>query len=153
VEILSEGSTSGPYFLIEVATGGQVRFVTQSGGSAAIVLNPTATNDGLFHHYVASWDGSLLHLYVDGVSVGTPLPIVSGTRATYNTTIGYLPGYGHFGGSIAAARIYKACLNGTQVTANYNAGPNASAGVWGDGVTPGAVLELVAAYGNAFVGG
>jgi hypothetical protein len=56
-------------------------------------------------------------------------------------------------GGIIAARIYPFALTPTEIAAQYAAGPQASAGVWGDGVTPGAVLELVAAYGNAFVGG
>jgi hypothetical protein len=64
------------------------------------------------------------------------------------TIVGY-----YLPGSVAAARIYPFTLTAAQVAQNYAAGPQASAGVWGDGVTPGAVLELVAAYGNAFVGG
>jgi hypothetical protein len=139
VEILSEGSTSGAYCLIEVVTGGAVRLQSAIGGGSAGVTNPATTNDGLWHHYGASWDGSLMRFYVDGVSVGTPKAIASGTRTTNNTTIGYLPDWGHFGGSIPAARIYPFALSPTEIAAQYAAGPNAKA------PTAGAVLELVAA--------
>jgi hypothetical protein len=114
-------------------------------------------NDGHPHHILASTVAQVTSIYCDGVPVSfdwsahTMLTPNVLTIGAWRLNSGYILNY--FPGSIPAARIYPFALTAAQVAQNYAAGPNASAGVWGDGVTPGAVLELVAAYGNAFVGG
>jgi hypothetical protein len=91
-------------------------------------------------------------LYFDGVLVDS-----SGTVSTITQDKLWVAcdnGLGDFSPiTVPSHRIYLSALTAPQVADNFAAGPQASAGVWGDGVTPGAVLELVAAYGNAFVGG
>ena len=133
---------------------GRVHVVMVTAGWADNVdsgYGPTAC-DGLPHHLLATCDASLVRLYLDNVLVGTPFA-PSAAPGMSMVQIGQGLQQGWFPGSIAVARICPFALNAAQVAQNFAAGPQASAGVWGDGVTPGAVLELVAAYGNAFVGG
>jgi hypothetical protein len=126
------------------------------GTGAYPIAFSTDLRDSTMHHLLYSVTPSGAIAYLDNVVEAT----VSGQswapiNAWNSFQLGRRPDSGTYPltGSICVVRLYPFALNPTQVAQNFAAGPQASAGVWGDGVTPGAVLELVAAYGNAFVGG
>jgi hypothetical protein len=159
--IIAEGNSATTDSLAEMYTksDGSLGFYTDndsdSGGSE--MASATSVCDGRWHHLIVEYDGTSRVRYEDGVHYGTNQVFAKGTITVNQAAVGSqrcqtTPAY-FFPGAIAVARIYPFALSAAQVAQNYAAGPNASAGVWGDGVTPGAVLELVAAYGNAFVGG
>jgi hypothetical protein len=162
IKTTSYGATY-PFIFAEYASGGYpvVSIIELAGGTVAVVLYITATNysilvgnsinGGIWEHIIATGDGTLIRLYQNNIL--NPVTTIDRLSPGLDT---YQMGQslnGPWQGSNSIVRIYPFALTPAQVAANFAAGPQASAGVWGDGVTPGAVLELVAAYGNAFVGG
>jgi hypothetical protein len=75
-----------------------------------------------FHHLVASYDGSLIKLYIDGFEVASvpstsPLPI-----STANLDLGTAPGGGSFfEGWIDEVAIYASALDAARIKAHYAA--------------------------------
>ena len=84
-----------------------------------------------WHHLVATYDGTNLILYADGVAKAattraalTPLgPIWIGSQ----TPDGITPGVGWFAGYLNAIRIHTGILSPAAVAANFNQGPAAAA--------------------------
>ena len=126
------------------------------GTSQVAISSGVTCNDGAFHHAVFTGDGVNMRLYCDGVLRGGPTAFPTGAIHTCVTfTIGGLDMVVNcpWLGSIALVREYPTTLTAAQVAQNFAAGPQAASGVWGDGVVSGPVVELVAAYGAAQVGG
>jgi hypothetical protein len=93
-----------------------------AGGPMAMLGAPV--NDGLWHHLVATSDGSNFRLYVDNSA-----PVVSGGAPvdTTNCDLTELGNYasstsGGFRGKLAVARIYPFCLSAAQIAQNFAAG-------------------------------
>jgi hypothetical protein len=125
-------------------------------GLISSVSLPATFNDGVWHDVILLFNAGNGTVIVDGnvIPMTSPLIMSSASYSGTNNFIGSSSGGGQFfTGSNGISRIYQFPLDTIMAAKNFAAGPQASAGVWGDGVTPGAVLELVAAYGNAFVGG
>lgn len=88
------------------------------------VETPTACNDGLWHHYVFTYNGTSMKMYLDGIEVAS----VAETLATYGTgVVGLLIGdYGEVGdydfvGKLAKVRIYNTrAVTPEQVAVIYN---------------------------------
>lgn len=109
--------------------------IWSAAGTNATVTG-TALTAGTTHHLAATYDGTTLTLYVDGVSVGTPSTTVSGALRTVNTDFTVLAspsGSSRFGGTIDEVAHYTTALSGARVAAHYSAGITASP-------YPGAVL-------------
>lgn len=99
-----------------------------------IITTPiTPYLDNKFHNLVMTIDRtSMMYLYIDGISVGTPLN-VSGTSSinlngstdnfyigSYGSSNGLSP-FGFLNGNVSQASIYNRALTATEVTTNFNA--------------------------------
>ena len=79
-----------------------------------------------WHHVVASWDGSVMKLYLDGICVATTSFSGSLGGSDNNTAIGALGTLSgnFFYGYIDEFRIWSRALTQTEITSLYNAGNN-----------------------------
>lgn len=59
-----------------------------SGGTAKQVTSVASVYDGNWHHIAGVRSSNMLYLYVDGVSVGTPIAITSSYVTTTNWSVG-----------------------------------------------------------------
>ena len=103
-------------YLRNGVNGSAGRFVSNNGNQAL--------NDGNYHYYGFTFDGSTKTAYIDGVAVGTQS--VSGTITTSfsGRRIGnYGDGY-YANGDIPVYKVYDKVLTPEEVTQNYNAYKN-----------------------------
>ena len=93
----------------------------KSGGSDAAVSTVIVTDTTQWHHAVATKDGAVVHLYLDGVDVtGT---LTNQTMANNNKplAIGQSSSAGYFGGAIDDVALYNAPLTAQQVSQHHAA--------------------------------
>lgn len=133
LNIISEGNSSGANPFTQLNTGvggsdGKIRIQMRNNAGSATSVSSTANyNDGNWHHAVGCYDGTNMHLYIDGAEVGTPVAPPAGPYTLNQTRIGakgYTTPSFYFAGSMSVARIYPFALSAAQAAANYAAGPN-----------------------------
>ena len=94
--------------------------------------NALITRNNKFHNIVLSINRtSMIYLYVDGVSVGTPIDISSSSSVDLNNSDNfYIGSYGSsngqspfafLNGNVSQALIYNRALTTAEVLQNYNA--------------------------------
>jgi hypothetical protein len=112
------------------------------GGSNRSITGTTTLSAGTWYYVAVSYTGSVMTLYVNGVSEGTPVSSLSGSITTGNTLYMGRRGVateGYLSGNLDEAAIYSRGLTATEVRDIYNA---QSAGVRSaltlPSVTPGA---------------
>jgi len=91
--------------------------------------------DGKWHYYVVTWDTTNLHLYIDGVEIGSPKAINSniptGESRTINAGTAWSDGgYGPHTGFLDEVKIYPYARSAAEIKADYLSG---SAGIGGSG--------------------
>jgi hypothetical protein len=104
----------------------------QPGPSSMIISTPlTPYLDNKFHHLTLSINrSSMMYLYVDGISVGTPIDVSSTSSfnpnsidkfyiGSYASNDGQNPLY-FFKGNMGQALIYNRALSAQEVTTNFN---------------------------------
>lgn len=112
--------------------GGNFQFQLQNGsanvraGGSTLTTSPTSTTTGS-HHHCATWDGSVLNYYKDGVLVGSVA--TSGSLATASANeylyVGNEPGASSGTTRICSgAAFYAYALTATQVAAHATAAIN-----------------------------
>jgi prepilin-type N-terminal cleavage/methylation domain-containing protein len=133
LNIISEGNSGGsnPFSQLNTGVGGsdgEIRIQMRNNAGAATSVQSTANyNDNNWHHAVGCYDGTNMHLYIDGAEVGTPVAAPAGPYTMNQTRIGtrgYTTPSFYFAGSMSVARIYPFALSATQAAANFAAGPN-----------------------------
>lgn len=88
------------------------------------VKTPAVITNGLWHHIAATWDGSKLYMYTDGILVDvTPVNSIFNSGAA-NLTVSkdLFAAGGNFVGTIDALSIRKKHLTGNEVAYLYNVG-------------------------------
>ena len=90
-------------------------------GAGRLTYSDTTLNDNTLHHAVATWNGSNMYLYVDGIqhdttNSGSPLVL------TNYIDIGYRGGLDNFNwdGTAFDARIYNRVLSVAEIQAIYS---------------------------------
>ena len=84
---------------------------------------PTALTTGAWYHLAATYDGSMLRLYVNGTQVASTAKSGAITTSTNPLTIGGDPIYGqNFQGLIDEVRVYNRALSTSEVQADMNSG-------------------------------
>lgn len=122
------GAYTLPYVAMRLDPLGYLQGATRASGTASDTTLTGTVNlsDGVWHHAVATSDGTDARLYVDGALVAGPAPISVGSYEQINSAalgarrraaVGSF-----FNGEIAIARVYPFALTPEQVAANYAAG-------------------------------
>jgi hypothetical protein len=121
---------------IHLRTDGRVAFGVNVNGAITAVTSAAAYNNGSWHHVVGTLTaGGTLRLYIDGVSVGTPVAGVPGgepyngywrvcaDRTDFWAGSGTPTGTGtyYLAGWVDEVAVYHSELNSTKVSAHYSA--------------------------------
>ena len=88
-----------------------------------ITLDPIFLWWLVVYDIVATYDGNIAHVYINGVdsSGNDPRWAVPMSGNNYNTSIGYAEyGLGYLNGSMLACRLYNRSLSSAEVLQNYN---------------------------------
>ncbi len=105
-----------------------------STGANYFVMSPSNYSDGNWHYAVATYDGSQVKLYVDGVQVASNLTTTPPRTIPDNTGIQPVriganslrlvdgKGDGYFNGRIGEIRLWNRTLSSEEVSAAYNSG-------------------------------
>lgn len=130
--ILELGAQNGmaPNARLVILSSGEVLYGINPGGTG-VVTGPSLC-DGQIHQFVmVNTSGVSSALYVDGVSVGTAAASSTTpaglTVGAFDTGLG--GGFSYFTGALAYLGVFPTALIGTRVTAHYNAGATAFAGL------------------------
>tara|TARA_R100000951_G_scaffold115892_1_gene125530 strand:+ start:5169 stop:6320 length:1152 start_codon:yes stop_codon:yes gene_type:complete len=84
----------------------------------------TNVNDGQFHHGVATYDGSSVKIYVDGVLESTNTRSGAITPSTLRAGSNSAGNSEFFNGSIPLVKLYNKALTATEIKQNFNAYKN-----------------------------
>lgn len=105
-------------------TSGTINLTAQINGTNRGLSTASFTIDGLWHHVVATYDGSNVTYYIDGVTSGTVASVNPAVTST-DLAIGRRNFVGfneYFDGSIDDVRIYNKTLSASEVKQLYNMG-------------------------------
>ncbi len=160
IEVIAEqldGTTSNVEYYIAYANSAgtlQVKFVRNAQGvSDAQEIYNVDMGTTNWHHIVGTYDGSLVKLYFDGVSVASSTHTATGnyffpdqfqlghTENTYTTTL-------YYSGLVDEARVYNRALSAAEVSALYTY-PTSSTGTEST-VNPSATFGGIAATGMTY---
>lgn len=160
------GGTAGGarrYFILRTTTSGKAEFVfwlSASTGTARFVTGATTLVVGNTYHLVATYDGSVGRLYVNGVedaslTVAGALP-VSNTASPFVISRRADASSDFFDGVLDEIAMYGTALSPTRVGVHYSAGtasPNATVSAVAATATASAPAPTVSATRNATVVG
>lgn len=118
--VLLKGSGSGPlsYGLDQHGPVGHFRWMVTTTSFKAMTMG-ASWDDGVFHHFGGTYDGSFMRAYIDGSAVGTPLAVTGDIDYGSNLplSIGSIFDYVTLGfnGVIDEIRIYNRVLSQTEI--------------------------------------
>jgi hypothetical protein len=113
------GTSGNAGYVLRGGAGGLLSFVIAVGGNWAELRTTTALTAGR-HHIAATYDGSIMRIYVDGVSVASRAQTGALTPSTgVDVLVGNCPRdmTRQFLGTIDNARVYTRALTSTEVSA------------------------------------
>ena len=104
--------------------------IMYANGAYAVASVARSTVSSGWHHFFASWDGSILRFYIDGTEVATDNS--RSGNITYPTTTDFLiggePGAAgspdsgkYLNGRVGEIRVYDRTITATEVSQNFNA--------------------------------
>lgn len=110
---------------IYIGTDGKLYFGVNPG-TITLATSPSTYTDNKWYYVMATYGGTTMTLYVNGISVATNTASAAQNfngywRIAGYKTLGWTNGSdGYFTGSIAAAHVYNTALTSTQVLQNFN---------------------------------
>lgn len=110
-------------FQWRVSAAGKVEIVAFLGGTARTVTGATSVNDGNWHKIAASWDGTTLKVYVDGVvdgSTGFAGALGTGTLGPTIACRANITSF--FNGRLTLVEYHNAALAAADELARYDLG-------------------------------
>ena len=117
----SEG-TSGSFYLGIIQTG-KMRFMLTNSASSRVNLDTTTDyNDGNLHHVAATYDGSIMKMYIDGNFLISASQSGTIQNSGYSLLIGRpstIPDW-FFNGTIDDVRIYNISLTNEEINRTMN---------------------------------
>ncbi len=134
---ISDGDRSGwVFFQRSPTTGWNFRMYQGTSSTVGVDVTgqssaPDAGKAGTWSHVVVTWDGpsSTATMYVNGENVGAATGTFKANTAAKPPSLSvgsYDTGSNPFVGAVDEVAIYKKVLTGTQITAHYQNGTNAS---------------------------
>lgn len=116
-------STDRNYWLALDITTGKLVLRFSVAGVAKTFTSNAALNDNKWHYVTATYDGSFVNIYSDGVSVMTPAAQTGSANNTANSLrIGTQLSTRYFIGVIDDVRIYNRALSLPEIRALYRMG-------------------------------
>jgi hypothetical protein len=109
-------------YTLYIAADGAISYADSSYWSyGAFGFHYAAITPGLYHHIVATKNGSLVTIYVDGnVAISQNFGSAI-TQTNSNLYIGsYAGGSAYFAGKIPIAKLYNRAISLSEVRQNYN---------------------------------
>ena len=120
----ASGCVASSYALYTGSNGGAAFYIFNGSGYVVSPLaSPSSVWDGGWHHLMGVYDGSIVHLFVDGTEVGSGTPS-GGTQIAYNLPTGndlFIGDYNPLGcalpfiGNIDEVRIWNQALSPTVI--------------------------------------
>jgi hypothetical protein len=111
---------AGP--LMRIDSGKLNAWVVDNGGGFHAVTEPGTSNDGNWHHAVATWDGATLRLYKDGVQVAAQAyTLTQPNTGSVGMSIAAIGGAQFFNGSLDEVAVYASALSADTVEYHYEA--------------------------------
>lgn len=102
---------------------GTVSLELASASAAQSVTSTTAISNNVWNHIVATWDGTNVHIYVNGNDEGAVSQTVTPTTNTSSFKIGNASiGSYNYTGRIDEVGVWSRALTGAEVTTLYNSG-------------------------------
>jgi len=116
--------TNGYCLLLWLNVDAGICIEIMSGETEQIKCTKIGWKDNKWHHIVATWDGSFINLYADGVLQGSPLTqTVTPTPETVNFRLGRdNSGSTRYTGSLDDVRVYNRALSAQEIQQLYNMG-------------------------------
>jgi hypothetical protein len=130
--IISKGYATAGGYSLHIRSDNTLWFELDEANGTRHFYNPTNTAfaNSVWNHVVATYDGTIQRVFLNGVQIGTGL---NGTFAIGTVTnpllIGKLSGYGHFNGLIDEVKIYNYALSSDEIKTDYNQSSSAVFGV------------------------
>lgn len=115
---LSKWGVSTQYILlISNALANKITFAVNAGGTTATITSANTYNDGEIHNAVGVYDGVNLYLYIDGVSVATPVAKTGNITSTTDPVIlgRYSSATGDYTGELNYAYVWSRALSFLEV--------------------------------------
>lgn len=120
-------NSGGTVFILRLTTGTDKRIEFYLGGASYVgITHPTPILANTWYHAVATWDGSLMYLYINGVpSASVNKGTITGTTnmpvriGSVNLGVGQT-NIRNWSGDIDELRIYNLNLTSTDVSNLYN---------------------------------
>jgi hypothetical protein len=112
------------FFFVDVDYPGKIRLRISNGTTENTVYSNTSVNDNVWHHVAASFDGTTLKIYIDGVNEKTESQDITpqvGDR-TYIGRKTQSPFGWQFKGFIDEVRIYNQALSEAAIQRHYTKG-------------------------------
>ena len=121
--VLKEENTTNGGFMLRAGNSGVINFGIGAGNNGAWTEMNTAAilNAATWYHLAATYDGSKMRMYVDGLIVDSLNATISvGGSATTPLTIGYQPIYAgrNWSGRIDEVRIWNKTLTASEIMSN-----------------------------------
>jgi hypothetical protein len=87
------------------------------------VLSGGTPNDGRWHHFVGTWDGAIVRVYLDGVEGGNDAYTYTLVSSAFPLNIGKnANGAEYFPGSLDDVRVYNRALSAAEIKQLYQLG-------------------------------
>jgi fibronectin type 3 domain-containing protein len=109
------------YWMVSTIKSGSnttLRFRLKTGGTTTTLIAPNGNlSNNQWYHVTATYDGSTMRLYQDGVEIGQANKTGQlSTNATVPVNVARNPGgYGYFDGTIDDMRVYDRALNESEI--------------------------------------
>ncbi|MDY7078847.1 MAG: LamG-like jellyroll fold domain-containing protein [Chloroflexota bacterium] len=115
--------TKGSAYYLNLDTTGRLQFYWYNLSSPGYHRSPNVIPTGQWTHVAATYDGSHVRLYENGVQVYSQSVSGNGRTSSYPVGIGRHPksAIRHFNGRIDEARILNRALSASEIRGDYNA--------------------------------
>ena len=134
--IVSQGAnacTAATYGLYTGIAGGLAFYISNGTKFAVSPDAGTGVWDGDWHHVAGTFDGLAVHLYVDGVEVGTGTPTALAMKyalpeddGSLGAYLGACPESHDYAGLLDEARVWRRALSATEIAASASMGASAA---------------------------
>ncbi len=121
--IINKTNATGGYFLgIGGSASGIIRAGIYNSTTATTVDDLNTSNDGNWHHAVATYDGAFLRLYIDGKFVSSVAQTTTISDTTSDFCIGSTCGSSYFTGDIDEPFVTATTITESQIKNMYQIG-------------------------------